>query len=166
MRLIVRSFFFTLALPGAGILLIPYTIIRASGPTRRPAFLPIQIVAVCFWTIFILTLLYCIWGFARYGAGTLAPIDPPKHLVISGFYRFTRNPMYLAVTGALLNEAIYFDSLAIFLYTVIAFGLFHLFVILYEEPKLKAIFGEEYDQYRASVPRWWITRTPYDRSTA
>ena len=70
--------------------------------------------------------------------------------------------MYLTVFGAILSEAYLFYSSSLFYYSLIVFVLFHLFVVFYEEPKLKHKFGEAYMEYCASVPRWGRAETPYD----
>jgi protein-S-isoprenylcysteine O-methyltransferase Ste14 len=61
----------------------------------------------------------------------------------------------------LLSEAIFFGSLTLLIYALVAFILFHLFVVFYEEPRLKAKFGESYTAYITSVPRWGIAKRPY-----
>ena len=99
-------------------------------------------------------LLYCIRDFAVSGRGTLAPVDPPRKLVRAGLYRHVRNPMYLGVILVLVGEAVFFESRMLSFYATIVALSFHLFVVLYEEPTLRALFGEEYDAYRSEVPRW------------
>jgi protein-S-isoprenylcysteine O-methyltransferase Ste14 len=161
MQLILRSVFFTITLPGLGIIGIPYLIIRVSGPVTIQGISPALIFTIFLWLISVGVLLYCIWSFAWYGRGTLAPVVPPKHLVVQGIYRYTRNPMYLAVFAALLIESLIFSNLGIFVYAVFAFILFHLFVVGYEEPKLRDQFGASYVEYQTAVPRWGITLRPY-----
>jgi protein-S-isoprenylcysteine O-methyltransferase Ste14 len=92
--------------------------------------------------------------FAREGRGTLAPIDPPRFVVRGGAYRFTRNPMYVANLAILAGIAITFRSLAVAGWAGFMALTFHLFVISYEEPKLRDTFGESYEVYRREVPRW------------
>jgi protein-S-isoprenylcysteine O-methyltransferase Ste14 len=99
-------------------------------------------------------LLTCIWEFAHRGRGTLSPADPPRRLVISGLYRYVRNPMYLSVTLIVLGEVILTGSRALLLYWAIWFAAANLFVIGYEEPTLRRQFGPDYDRYRQQVGRW------------
>jgi len=92
--------------------------------------------------------------FALQGLGTPAPILPTRHLVVTGLYRYVRNPMYVAVVSTILGQGLLFGISALIVYGLAVWLLFHLFVLLYEEPTLKASFGAEYDRYRAEVPRW------------
>jgi protein-S-isoprenylcysteine O-methyltransferase Ste14 len=96
----------------------------------------------------------CIVEFARSGRGTLSPVDPPRHLVVRGLYRYVRNPMYLSVTTIILGEALVARSAALGAYWAIWFVGANLFVIGYEEPTLRQQFGTEYDAYIQRVPRW------------
>jgi protein-S-isoprenylcysteine O-methyltransferase Ste14 len=75
--------------------------------------------------------------------------------------KFTRNPMYIAVIGVLLSEVILFKSLHLLIYLIMGIVVLHLFVVFYEEPKLRDQFGEDYQKYCKSVPRWMITSRPY-----
>jgi protein-S-isoprenylcysteine O-methyltransferase Ste14 len=96
----------------------------------------------------------CIWEFARSGRGTLAPVDPPRELVVRGLYRHVRNPMYLSVSTILLGEFLITGSRALLLYWAIFFALANLFVIGYEERALRARFGASYERYTREVNRW------------
>jgi protein-S-isoprenylcysteine O-methyltransferase Ste14 len=96
----------------------------------------------------------CIYEFARSGRGTLSPVDPPRHLVVRGLYRFVRNPMYLSVTAMVLGEVLLTRSGALFTYWVVWFAAVNLFVIGYEEPALREQFGPAYDDYCRTVARW------------
>ncbi|MDH5467216.1 MAG: isoprenylcysteine carboxylmethyltransferase family protein [Candidatus Aminicenantes bacterium] len=102
----------------------------------------------------VLTYIQCAWSFVSLGKGTPAPVEPPKELVVQGLYKHVRNPMYLGVLFLLMGEAIFFASILIFLYTALMFFCFHIFVVVYEEPNLRARFGDLYTKYRDSVPRW------------
>lgn len=92
--------------------------------------------------------------FALRGLGTPAPVFPTKHLVVSGLYRYVRNPMYLAVTAVILGQALLLLNAALVIYGLLVWLAFHLFVIGYEEPTLRHSFGDEYAAFCADVPRW------------
>ena len=92
--------------------------------------------------------------FARVGKGTLAPWDPTQKLVIEGPYRHVRNPMITAVLFVLLGEAALFGSTALLLWAAGFFAVNHAWFLLHEEPALVRRFGEDYERYRRTVPRW------------
>ena len=96
----------------------------------------------------------CIIEFARSGRGTLSPVDPPRHLVVRGLYRYVRNPMYLSVTTIVLGEALLTRSRPLGIYWLLWFAAVNLFVIGYEEPTLRSRFGQSYEDYAARVGRW------------
>jgi protein-S-isoprenylcysteine O-methyltransferase Ste14 len=99
-------------------------------------------------------LLACVWQFYSLGKGTLAPWTPPVHLVDRGPYRFSRNPMYVAVVTVLFGWALAFTSPGLAAYAVVMIAVFHARVVLFEEPWLAERHGESWRRYRASVPRW------------
>jgi len=94
------------------------------------------------------------WGFALVGGGTPAPIAPTKILVVRGLHRYVRNPMYIGVALVIAGQAWLFHSADILIYLACVLVIVNLFVLFYEEPTLKRQFGEEYERYRAQVPRW------------
>ncbi len=106
-------------------------------------------------------LINCIRLFSIIGKGTLAPWSPTKHLVVSGMYRHTRNPMILGVLIALLGESILLSSFPIFIWFLLALIINHIYFIKSEEPGLVARFGDEYRIYMQHVPRWIPRRTPW-----
>ena len=161
-RLVLKAIFFMLLFPGTVTSLVPYLIIRSRGVDELPGLNVLTIFSLITGVIGITMLLYRIWEFAFYGKGTLSTIDPPKVLVVRGLYKHTRNPMYLAVVCILVSEAIFFRSRDILLYAVIIFLIFHLFVIFYEEPHLRKIFGERYEKYFSLIPRWVFSRKPFN----
>jgi protein-S-isoprenylcysteine O-methyltransferase Ste14 len=96
---------------------------------------------------------YCTFLFGRKGSGTPVPTDPPERLVVSGPFRWSRNPMYLAYATVLLGEALAIGHTALLLYTAVwALG-FHV-MVLGEEALLQRRFGRRYEQYLREVPRW------------
>lgn len=92
--------------------------------------------------------------FAIQGFGTPAPVAPPTHLVVTGLYRYVRNPMYVAGVLIITGQALFFGNLRVLAYVFGVWLIFHLFVLLYEEPILHRKFGAQYDQYRINVRRW------------
>lgn len=100
-------------------------------------------------------LLWCVRDFYVSGKGTLAPWAPPSRLVTVGLYRFSRNPMYVAVSLMLLGWALSFGSRGLLAYAVIVVVAFQFRIVLGEEPLLRRTFGESWDQYTSEVPRWF-----------
>lgn len=99
--------------------------------------------------------------FTNVGKGTLAPWDPPVHLVVEGPYRYVRNPMHSGVFITLYGEALLFGSVPILIFVTAAF-VFHWFYIpLMEERWLKEKFGEEYLTYKRNVPAWLPRLRPW-----
>jgi protein-S-isoprenylcysteine O-methyltransferase Ste14 len=98
--------------------------------------------------------LWCVWTFAIVGRGTPAPFDPPRRLVARGPYAVVRNPMYIGAGLALIGASLFYQSLALLGYAAAFFLVTHLFVVLYEEPILRATFGAEYESYCRRVRRW------------
>lgn len=99
-------------------------------------------------------LVECCVRFAARGLGTPAPVFPTQRLVVSGLYRRVRNPMYVSVVSAILGQGLLFGSLGVIEYAAIVWLLFHLFVVVYEEPTLRKSFGLEYEIFCQEVPRW------------
>jgi protein-S-isoprenylcysteine O-methyltransferase Ste14 len=107
--------------------------------------------------LFVFGLFLACWTmrlFATQGRGTAAPWNPPKKLVVSGPYKYVRNPMITSVLSMLLAESLILGSYWIF-------GLFVLFFIgntiyfpMFEEKDLEKRFGESYRKYKRHVPRW------------
>jgi len=100
--------------------------------------------------------LRCVWDFGWTGHGTPVPIAPPQRLVVVGFYRYVRNPMYVGFAAGWIGLWIVFghaNLLAIAAVAAVALGV-HLFVVLYEEPALRRKFGTPYETYCKHVSRW------------
>jgi protein-S-isoprenylcysteine O-methyltransferase Ste14 len=103
-------------------------------------------------------------SFARFaieGLGTPAPVFPTRHLVVTGWYRYVRNPMYVAVASVILGQALIFGKVTLLEYGALVWLFFHLFVLAYEEPTMRATFSEEYKLYCANVHRWIPRLTPW-----
>lgn len=148
--LFVRALLAFLVLPGVVGGLLPLWIV--SGDARRGG--GSLLLGVPIALIGLVVLLWCVRDFYVAGKGTLAPWDPPRRLVVVGLYRFVRNPMYIGVLTLVLGWSIAAGSRNLAIYcAVVAVG-FHLRTILYEEPRLTALFGADYQRYCDAIPRW------------
>lgn len=107
-------------------------------------------------------LLEAFFRFALRGEGTPAPPFPTRKLVVSGTYRYVRNPMYVAVTSLIFGQALVLGSDALLAYGTFVWLAFHLFVVAYEEPTLRRQFPEDYRAFFANVPRWLPRLTPWN----
>ena len=99
--------------------------------------------------------------FALQGLGTPAPIAPTRNLVVTGLYRYVRNPIYVAVVAIILGQAVLMGDWRLIVYGALLWLAFHVFVVAYEEPTLERTFGREYEAFRAAVPRWIPRMTPW-----
>jgi protein-S-isoprenylcysteine O-methyltransferase Ste14 len=139
-----------LALPGVVAIAVPAWMaagrLRAGGDFHAIGLLPLG--------AGLLLLLWCVRDFYVSGKGTLAPWSPPRHLVTTGPYRHSRNPMYVAVMLMLLGWSVSFASGALAIYGGVVFVAFHLRVVYGEEPWLARTHGSAWEDYRARVPRW------------
>ena len=100
--------------------------------------------------------------FIQKGKGTLAPWDPPKKLVVSGVYRYTRNPMISGVAFILLGETILFGSWLLLIWFILFSAVNYIYFIVGEEPLLEKKFGADYREYKKHVPRLMPRRTPWE----
>jgi len=154
---VIGSAIFLVVAPGFIAGLVPYWI---SHWQFESPLLPLRVLGGAVTAIGIAGLLDCFRRFAVQGLGTPAPVFPTRHLVISGIYRYVRNPMYISVIAAILGQGMLFGSIAVLEYGAIVWLLFHLFVLAYEEPTLRSTFAAEYESYCAEVPRWIPRFTP------
>jgi len=109
--------------------------------------------------------LRCVWDFGWTGRGTPVPIAPPQRLVVVGFYRYVRNPMYIGFAVGWIGLWIVFghaNLYAILATLAVALGI-HLFVMFYEEPTLRRKFGADYEEYCRNVNRWLPRLQPWSR---
>jgi len=154
---LVRSLLFTIVVPGAGAVWLPWWIL-SRGDAR--------IVAASWPAVAVVALgaglyLWCLWLFAAVGRGTPGPWDAPRRVVATGPYRWVRNPIYVAALLVVVGEAWLFRSVPLLAYAAAMAVVFHLFVLGYEEPALRRRFGDAYLAYRGIVPRW-LPRRPAD----
>jgi protein-S-isoprenylcysteine O-methyltransferase Ste14 len=155
----IGSAAFFVAAPSVVAGLIPWLITH----WRFPEAAPWQHVVIG-WLLILVSLAALIECFARFatkGVGTPAPIAPTQHLVVTGLYRFVRNPMYLAVLGLIFGQMLVFQHAALLAYGVVIWFCFLVFILSYEEPHLRQRFPDEYAAYAAAVPRWLPRLKPW-----
>ena len=147
-----KSLLFLILAPGMVAGYIPLGLLRR-GPQIEMGVL--GWLALPPWLIGITILLWSFWNFLTQGRGTPAPIDPPKELVATGFYRYTRNPMYVGVLLVIAGHFLWFGFWNILIYAAVIFTAFNTFIAYYEEPTLRKKFGAAYEDYCRQVPRWF-----------
>ena len=130
---------------------IPLALLRNGSQLETGIF---AYLAFPLWGIGAVIVLWSFWNFLIQGHGTPAPIDPPKELVATGFYRYVRNPMYVGVLAMIIGHFLWFEYWNLLIYAIVVFLAFHTFVMFYEEPTLKRQFGASYENYLKKVPRW------------
>jgi protein-S-isoprenylcysteine O-methyltransferase Ste14 len=102
--------------------------------------------------------------FALQGLGTPAPVAPPQHLVVTGLYRYVRNPIYISLVAVILGQALLFADWRLIIFGALFWLACHVFVLAYEEPTLRRTFGAEFETFWANVPRWIPRLTPWQRA--
>ena len=150
MTLFLKTALFTVLCPGTFAVVLPI-LVAGDRPAATGGTLVLALVLLVLGAALYLR---SAWDFAVSGGGTPAPIDAPKHLVKRGFYRYTRNPMYVASLTMAIGWATLFGAAVLIAYAAVLFVAFSLFVRLYEEPRLEREFGTEYRTYAAEVGRW------------
>lgn len=155
---ILGSFFFLLLAPGSVAGLVPWWISRWRVQIPLLGTSVFRVVGILLIVLGMPMLFDSFLRFALDGFGTPAPVLPTKHLVVTGLYRYVRNPMYVGVSAIIFGQGLFFGNVRVLEYGLLIWLAFHLFVLAYEEPKLKKAFGEEYSEFCRSVPRW-IPRT-------
>lgn len=156
---LLKTLLFTIVVPGTVVILVPRWLLRGAERAEGGW---IAAAGILLFACGAALYLRCGWEFAMRGRGTPAPIDPPRQLVVSGVYRYVRNPMYIAVTLMVLGEATLFRASVLLGYAAALLLTFHLFVVTYEEPTLRQRFGESYTRYCAAVRRWLPRWRPWD----
>jgi protein-S-isoprenylcysteine O-methyltransferase Ste14 len=158
---VVGSAIFLVIAPGFVAVLVPWWISRWHAHEPFFGFTPFRVIGALLIAGGIPVLLESFARFALQGVGTPAPVLPPRHLVVKGFYRYVRNPMYVAVVSLILGQALLLGNVDILACAAFVWFAMHLFVIAYEEPTLRKSFGAEYEIYSAHVPRWVPRLSPW-----
>jgi protein-S-isoprenylcysteine O-methyltransferase Ste14 len=151
----LRNLLFTIVVPGSGGAYVPWLILTRHGASPAPvAWYATAVIAAG-----VALYVACVWNFSTAGQGTPGLWDPPRRVVVGGPYRWVRNPIYLAALVIVSGEAWLFFSADLLIYAAVLAAGFHLLVTGYEEPRLRARFGEQYETYRRTVRRW-LPRPP------
>ena len=150
----LKSAVATIVVPGAACVLIPYYILISAQISLTPPLGILQVMAILIAGLGLYMVVWVSTVFVRQGKGTPIPIDPPTRFVITGLYRYVRNPMYVGALLIVLAEAVYFGSPWLVLYAVGLWAALHTALVVFEEPQLKKRFGADYEQYLKAVPRW------------
>ena len=151
-RAAAGSALFLALAPGTTAILIPYLL---TGWHTGAAALPARIAGAAITLAGATVLIDAFARFALQGLGTPAPTAPTERLVITGLYRYVRNPMYLAVTATILGQWLLLARPVLLAYAIAFAAIVYAFVRGYEEPTLQARYGEQYERYRATVPGWF-----------
>jgi protein-S-isoprenylcysteine O-methyltransferase Ste14 len=160
-RAAVGSAAFMVAGPGVVTGLVPWLLTRWKVQPPVPGGVPVRVLGVGLIAAGGAVLTQSFARFVVEGLGTPLPAAPPRHLVVGGMYRYVRNPMYVALELVILGQALVLGQRRLLGYAAVAAIPPALFVRIYEEPKLAASFGEEYEQYRRNVPRWLPRMRPW-----
>jgi protein-S-isoprenylcysteine O-methyltransferase Ste14 len=147
--LFIKALLAFLALPGMVAFVIPLLLIT---PADRRRWLEPWGAAPL--TAGLVVLALTVREFYVAGRGTLAPWSPPRRLVTTGLYRYSRNPMYVGVLLILCGWAIGLRSWPLAIYAAGVAIAVHLRVLLHEEPFLARAHPDEWRAYRARVGRW------------
>ena len=154
MAVLLRGLTYATLFVALFLVFVPQRILTASGIARPEHIGAIQVVGLLVLAVGTALVLWCVLTFALVGKGTPALFDPPRRLVIAGPYRHVRNPMYIGAATAMLGAALFYGSPALGLYAVVVLVVTHLLVRFYEEPHLRRVFGQPYEEYLHSVHRW------------
>ena len=162
---VLASVLFTLfGGPGLVLVFFPWIITRFRLPPHEP--LASVLVAALVIAAGLYPLLESIVRFVAVGRGSLVPALPPQHLVVTGLYRYVRNPMYVGVLMVIAAEALLFQSRELLVYFAFVCLSMNLFVVLYEEPRLTRTFPVEYPVYKLHVRRWILRLTRWTGAPA
>jgi protein-S-isoprenylcysteine O-methyltransferase Ste14 len=156
--LYLEGVLFSILVPGTVAFWLPRVVLDRARFAVRTTWSVTQFAALVPLSLGAAIYLACLWEFLTRGRGIPAPIDHPKELVVSGLYRYVRNPMYLGVFLFLLGEALFYHYLDFLIYAMVFLAIVHIAVLVYEEPNLRRKFGSSYDQYTSAVGRWIPSR--------
>jgi protein-S-isoprenylcysteine O-methyltransferase Ste14 len=162
-RAAVASAAFFVAAPGTVVGLIPWLITRWEIADSIPMW---QIVIGV--VLIVAGIIPPVHAFAQFvkAGGTPMPVAPTERLVVTGFNRFVRNPMYAGLITAIVGQALVFGSWWLALYAAAFWVITASFVRWYEEPTLVREYDGEYEEYRRNVHAWLPRWSPWTAGVA
>lgn len=158
--IVVSVLFAVFGGPGIVLVYVPWWITRFHLPAGEPVWQ--KLIAAAMILVGLVPLLTSMLRFISVGRGTLVPGVPTEHLVVSGLYRYVRNPMYLGVLLSLAGEAVLLCNRGIVIEALAMWAGTHLMILVYEEPTLTRRFPDEYPRYKRNVPRWLPRLKPWN----
>jgi protein-S-isoprenylcysteine O-methyltransferase Ste14 len=159
LRAALGSLVFLVVAPGVVAGLIPWWLTGWEVEEPFAFWAPLRVIGIGLIVVGVLALLDSFRRFVVEGLGTPAPVAPTEELVVSGLYRYVRNPMYVAVAATIFGQALALGQLVLLAYGAVFVAVVAAFVHWYEEPTLARTYGEQYEAYRRSVPAW-LPRRP------
>jgi len=154
MFILFRAVVYATLFVAFGLVFLPSWLLQGSGLTAPAVIGPPQAAGAILVAAGGCLVGWSILTFVFAGKGTAAPFDPPRRLVVTGPFRYLRNPIYVGAVAAMAGAALYFHSWGLAAYDAAIAVTFHVLVRMYEEPVLRRTFGDEYDVYCARVRRW------------
>jgi len=154
---ILRQLVAIALLPFTVAVLVPIWLARRNGVTlvvhSGLTQVLLQFAGLCLLIVGLVLFVASLHRFVTEGRGTLAPWDPPRHLVVRGPYRYVRNPMISGVALVLFAEALLLLSRTHLAWALVFVAINSIYIPLVEEPGLTQLFGEAYREYSRHVPR-------------
>ena len=158
MRRAVGSALFLVVAPGTIVVLIP---LRLTHWHAHHIWLPLRVLGGVLIGAGAAVVVRAFARFVVEGRGTPVPVAPPSRLVVTGEYRYVRNPMYFAQLTVILGQALLLGRPILVAYAAAIWLIFATFVFAYEQPALRARFGEQYEAYCRAVPPWLPRLRPW-----
>src|ERR671939_210725 len=150
--------------PGIVVGLIAWLLTGWQVREPAPYWAPMRVLGVVLLVAGLIVLIQAFLRFVVEGFGTPVPVAAPDRLVVGGLYRYVRNPMYVAILGAIVGQALLLGQLGLLLYAAALWLISAAFVRWYEEPTLRRRFGADYEACRRAAPAWGPRLRPWKPS--